>query len=147
MRLTDHFTIEEFAHTDLQDFKEKNLSEAHSHLGNILKVCDELEKIRKFFGAPVTITSGFRFPELNTAVKGSKTSQHTKGEAADFSVAGHADRKGLEFVFEWCRHNIVYGQLILETPENRTPWIHFGLPRPNRVPTALLWDGKEYRAA
>ena len=42
-----------------------------------------LQKIRDYFGAPVTINSGYRCAELNKKVGGVATSQHTKGQAAD----------------------------------------------------------------
>lgn len=137
--------MEEFAATTRDALAAKNLSEAHSHLANILLVCAELEKVRTFFGAPVIISSGFRCPELNALVGGSKSSQHMTGSAADFTVSGYGDWKGMGFVFEWCRNHLNYGQLILEAPAGRAPWIHLGLPRPGRPRTSYLWDGKVYR--
>ena len=42
-----------------------------------------LNPAREAYGAPIYITSGYRCPQLNAAVGGAATSQHTKGEAAD----------------------------------------------------------------
>jgi len=47
-----------------------------------------LQPIRSFYARPVRITSGYRCPELNEAVGGVKSSYHTKGLAADFTVPG-----------------------------------------------------------
>ena len=47
-----------------------------------------LQCIREHFGKAVTITSGYRTPEHNTEVGGSKSSQHLLGRAADIQVAG-----------------------------------------------------------
>ena len=47
-----------------------------------------LQAIREHFGKAVTITSGYRTGTHNTAVGGSKTSQHLLGKAADIQVAG-----------------------------------------------------------
>lgn len=47
-----------------------------------------LQCIREHFGKPVTITSGYRTPEHNAEVGGSKSSQHLLGRAADIRVAG-----------------------------------------------------------
>lgn len=43
-----------------------------------------LQRIRCALGRPMIITSGYRCPELNLAVGGVESSQHVKGEAADF---------------------------------------------------------------
>ena len=47
-----------------------------------------LQAIREHFGKPITITSGYRTGTHNTAVGGSKSSQHLLGKAADIQVAG-----------------------------------------------------------
>jgi uncharacterized protein YcbK (DUF882 family) len=41
------------------------------------------EPLRTYVGGPIKINSFFRSPELNTAIGGSKTSQHCKGQAMD----------------------------------------------------------------
>ena len=45
-----------------------------------------LQPLRDFLALAVLISSGFRCRELNIAVGGVDTSQHTKGEAADIYV-------------------------------------------------------------
>ena len=53
------------------------------------KLVEYLQKIRDHFGKPVTISSGYRCPQHNGATKNaSKTSRHTKGQAADIVVDG-----------------------------------------------------------
>lgn len=47
-----------------------------------------LQCIREHFGRPVHITSGYRTAAHNTAVGGSKSSQHLLGRAADLWVEG-----------------------------------------------------------
>ena len=42
-----------------------------------------LDPLREAWGAPIIVTSGYRSPALNRAVKGAPTSQHVLGEAAD----------------------------------------------------------------
>ncbi len=42
-----------------------------------------LQPVRDAIGKSLTVTSGYRSPALNAAVKGSKTSQHMAGQAAD----------------------------------------------------------------
>lgn len=46
-----------------------------------------LQAIREHFNKPITITSGYRTGTHNTAVGGSRSSQHLLGKAADIQVA------------------------------------------------------------
>lgn len=50
-----------------------------------------LDPARRMWGAPITVNSGYRCPELNRAVGGTPSSQHLRGEAADIT-AGSPDR-------------------------------------------------------
>lgn len=52
-----------------------------------------LEKIRKHFGAPVTITSAYRCPKHNKAVGGATSSYHARGQAADIVVRNVPSRE------------------------------------------------------
>jgi zinc D-Ala-D-Ala carboxypeptidase len=75
-----------------------------------------LQPIRDHFGSPIIITSGYRSPALNKAIRGSVNSQHSKGQAADFTVANKT-------LIETCRfinRNLIFDQLILEFDS----WIH-----------------------
>lgn len=62
---------------------------------SIKALVDEvLQPLRDAWGEPLAINSGYRCPEVNKAVGGVPTSQHTKGEAADvcpFGRNGHGD--------------------------------------------------------
>lgn len=51
-----------------------------------------LTQIRKHFGKPITITSGYRCPIHNRNVGGATGSRHGKGDAADIVVSGIAPR-------------------------------------------------------
>ena len=59
---------------------------------NLRKLCENtLEPLREALGVPVHVTSGFRTKELNDLLAhSSTTSQHMRGEAADFYV-GHTE--------------------------------------------------------
>ncbi len=77
-----------------------------------------LQPVRDHFGRPVIVTSGFRAPALNRAIGGSASSQHTLGEAADFTVAGVSNLQ----VARWIVANLPFDQLIYEFGEGG--WLH-----------------------
>ena len=47
-----------------------------------------LEKLRSRFNAPLRVSSGFRCPAHNKAIKGSTDSRHMHGDAADIRIDG-----------------------------------------------------------
>ncbi len=81
-----------------------------------------LQPVRDRFG-PVTVSSGYRSPELNVAVGGSPSSQHMRGEAADIEAPGVTNYA----LALWISENLAFDQLILE---HYTPgvfasgWVH-----------------------
>lgn len=83
---------------------------------NLLGSC-VLDHIRQHVGRPIIITSGYRCPEINKLVGGSNTSQHMKGQAADFYVSGYTPQQMRE-VFNWIIDTLVYDQLIFYPKKN-----------------------------
>lgn len=123
MRLSDNFWLSEF--TRSQTASRKGIDnipdqEAIDNLQNLCYNC--LQKIRDHFGKAIRISSGYRSPELNVAIGGSKTSSHCRGEAADFEIYGISNFK----LAEWCMNNLEFDQLILEYPGDdlNDGWIH-----------------------
>ena len=79
-----YFTIGEL--TNSATAKSLNVSNSPSLevVENLTRLIETiLDPLREAYGHPVTVTSGFRTPELNKILKGSPTSQHVRGEAAD----------------------------------------------------------------
>jgi len=82
-----------------------------------------LQPVRDHFGKGVKCNSGFRSPESNAAVGGSKTSDHCKGQAADIEIPGVANAE----LAQWIMDNLEYTQLILEFYTPGIPdsgWVH-----------------------
>ena len=78
------------------------------------------EPLREWVGAPIRVNSMFRSLELNTALKGSKTSSHMKGEAMDITSMG--GKSNLE-MFHWIKDNLEFDQLIWEFG-SEPKWLH-----------------------
>ena len=83
-----------------------------------------LDPIREDWGGPISVSSGYRCPELNAKVGGAKTSGHLYGYCADLQVKGDL-RKFSNFVIEWMKdHHMKWDQIIWEKCGNVT-WLHF----------------------
>lgn len=82
MKLTKHFTYEEMSHTDTgisNPLTEESII-------NLVYLCRKLEKVRKSFGKPIRINSGYRSPSVNKAVGGVTNSLHLTGRACDIAI-------------------------------------------------------------
>ena len=81
------------------------------------------EPLRDWVGGPIKINSFYRSPELNTAIGGSKTSQHCKGQARDIDdTLGRATNAEM---FHWIKENLNFDQMIWEFGDDDNPdWIH-----------------------
>ena len=79
----------------------------------------------------ISVTSGYRCNELNKAVKGSPTSSHLTGWAADLIPSNDQ----MEEFQDWITDAIEkydFDQLIFEQPINGiASWIHLGLKNKN----------------
>ncbi len=81
------------------------------------------DPIRRNFGRPLKVSSFYRCPELNRAVKGAANSQHMLGEAVD--IDGDPSGVSNSQIFAWVRKNLSFDQLIWEYGDNNDPaWVH-----------------------
>lgn len=104
------FTIAELCKSTTADRLGINNRCRQEHVTALTALVDNvLDPLRTWWGKPITVNSGYRCPELNAAVKGSKTSQHMKGEAADIDTG---DRQQNKLLFEYIRKNLPYDQLL-----------------------------------
>lgn len=82
---------------------------------NLIYYC--LQPARELLGAPMIITSGYRNPLVNRLVGGVNSSQHTKGQAADFTVSGITPSQIISIIKT---SKIEFDQLINEYDK----WVH-----------------------
>ena len=90
-------------------------------LENMMIVADAcFQPLREWYGKPIRINSFYRSPVLNKAIGGSKTSDHCFGRAIDMDTEEDNGK-----LFEWCKENLIYDQLIWEYGDSENPdWIH-----------------------
>lgn len=90
-----------------------------------------LDPLRKKYGKPIKVNSGYRCPKHNLAVGGATQSQHMKGEAADIAPMD-GDASELEKLVEIIKQNGKWDQIIVYPTFVHVSWKRFG---PNRKQT------------
>jgi hypothetical protein len=124
MNLSANFTLKELTKSDTATRLGLDNTPDDVALENLKTLCEKvLQPVRDHFGKSVTVNSGYRSPESNAAVGGSKTSDHCKGQAADIEIDGVPNPD----LAEWIQNNLDYTQLILEFYTQGQPnsgWVH-----------------------
>ena len=97
------------------------------------------EPLREWVGCPIRVNSMFRSLELNTALKGSKTSSHMKGEAMDITsmACGKENCKSNLDMFHWLKDNLEFDQLIWEFG-SEPKWLHVSYNKDNNRQQVLV---------
>jgi len=124
MQLTDNFSLAELCKSQTALRKDiDNLPKDPDIVSKMQTLAEKiLQPIRDKFG-PTVINSGYRCKKLNTAIGGSKKSQHCFGEAADVEVPTLSNRD----LAEWIKNTLDFDQLILEFYNGKDPrsgWVH-----------------------
>jgi len=100
------------------------------------------EPLRNYVAKPIKINSFFRSPDLNTAIGGSKTSQHCKGQAIDIDdTFGHMSNAQM---YHWIKDNLDFDQMIWEFGDDNNPnWVHVSYVSPEKNRNRCLKAYKE----
>jgi hypothetical protein len=125
MNLSPNFTLKELTRSDAATRLGLDNQPNDEALENLKLLCEKvLQPVRDHFGKSVTVNSGYRSPESNAAVGGSKTSDHCKGQACDLEIDGIPNPE----LAQWIMDNLDYTQLILEfyVPggDPNAGWVH-----------------------
>ena len=144
MQLSRNFKLSEFEKSQTATRKGIDNKAGSGEIKNLTDLCYEvLEPVRAKFDKPITITSGYRSEELCEAIGSKATSQHAKGQAADFEIAGVSNLE----VALWIQNNCDFDQLILEFWKDDDPnagWIHCSFNDGSNRKQVLTYDGKSY---
>lgn len=138
MNLTKNFTLAEFTRSATADRLGIKNAPPNALLGELTVTAKMLERIREMLKVPVIITSGYRCAELNAAVGGRTSSDHTQGHAADFIAPAFGTPTKVASFLGPMVEALEIGQLILEGIQGKQ-WVHVSTQKPakpiNRVIT------------
>lgn len=115
-----YFTIKELCKSSTAIQKRIANTPNSEIVNNLKQLVDQvLDPLRKRYGKPIKVNSGYRCEKLNKAVKGAANSQHIKGLAADITAGSAAENK---ILFQLVQElNLPFDQLI---DEKKFSWIH-----------------------
>ena len=122
MNLSQNFSLRELTKSQTAERKGISNEPTEEHIENLKLLCTNiLQPIRDEFGV-VSISSGYRSPELCEALGSKSTSQHARGQAADFECYSIDNNE----LFNWIVDNLEFDQAILEfyTGAPDSGWIH-----------------------
>lgn len=96
---------------------------------NLQRIAFFLDRLREYMGSAVIVTSGFRSPEVNARVGGSKTSAHLQGLAADIVPKSRTqeDFKRMLAYLDPLAELKAVDQIIVYRNGDTVKWIHVGL--------------------
>ena len=145
MKLTNNFTLEELTKSETALRRGLDNTPTVEVVENLKVLAEKvLQPVRDHFAKGVKVNSGYRAPEVNAAVGGSKTSDHCLGMAADIEIPGLPNAE----LAQWIEANLEYTQLILEFYTQGVPdsgWVHVSYDPANlkkQSLTAVKREGK-----
>lgn len=120
-QLSRYFTLEEMTISETAARRGIINRPTARAMENLKRLCALLDDVRDALGHPIIVTSGYRSPEVNAAVGGSKTSAHCQGLAVDFTCPGVGSP--LEVARKVAAIGLEFDQVIHEYGT----WVHLGL--------------------
>jgi zinc D-Ala-D-Ala carboxypeptidase len=143
MRLSPNFTLAELTVSETAARRGIDNTPTVEIIENLKRLAEALQEVRRLLGnKAILVSSGYRSPELNVAVGGSKNSDHCKGLAADFIAPSFGSPD--DVIKAIVASDIPYKQVIREFDR----WVHFAIPEQGEQPRkqALIIDRTGTRA-
>jgi hypothetical protein len=126
MKLSKNFSRAEIEHSNTAKRLDIKNEMSEKHLEHMQGLIDNLIQPMRDAIGPIRVTSGYRSPQLNRAIGGSRTSQHCKGQALDIQYwsGGKMNNK---IIYDWVlESDIEFDQMINEFDY---AWIHISLKK------------------
>lgn len=132
IQLSTHFTLYEMCKSSTAEKLGIENVPNCEQIVNLFRLSKELEIIRRKFGKPIIVNSGFRCPALNKAVGGVPNSDHLFGSAVDITSS---DNETLWQIIENLVYNrdprfgnivpLIHCRQIID--EKKLKWIHISV--------------------
>ena len=144
--ISEHISYKEGVYSNTATRRGIDNTPNDGQLSNMELIAENIfEPLRTYVGGPIKINSFFRSPDLNTAIGGSKTSQHCKGMAMD--IDDTFGRMTNAEMYHWVKEHLDFDQMIWEFGNDDNPnWVHISYVSPednrNRCLKAYRENGK-----
>ena len=126
MKLSENLMLSEVIRSESAKRRGIDNMPTAEHIANLKVLAEKIfQPIRENFRVPIHISSAYRSPELNRAVKGSSNSQHCTGEALDIDMDGSPHGVTNADVFHFIKNKLEFDQIIWEFGSATNPdWVH-----------------------
>ncbi len=126
MNLSKHLTLFEMTRSETAKRKGVSNEPTPEHIENMKVLAEKIfEPIRKNFGVPIYLSSGYRSAALNKKINGAKNSYHLYGMAMDLDQDGSKNGITNKEIFDFIKDNLLFTELIWEFGTNKNPdWVH-----------------------
>lgn len=131
---SDYFTLAELTKSETAARHKINNTPPATVIDNLQYGVDMvLDPLRRLYGQPIKINSGYRCPQLNKLVGGVTNSWHQEGNAADIHISNENEAK---VIFNWLKmlpsvdtalfeHSKTAQWLHVQWDKTRTPRHHY----------------------
>ena len=128
--ISDHISWKEASHSATAEKKDIENTPSEMAIQNMKKLAKNVfEPLREWASEPIKVNSFYRSPDLCDAIRSSRNSQHTKGQAIDIDATGDKTNADL---FHYIKDNLAFDQLIWEHGDSENPdWIHVSYVGPS----------------
>lgn len=135
-----YFTIAELCRSATAQAKGIDNTPTPQIVSNLQRLIDRvLDPVRKIYGKPIVVSSGYRSPALEAVISGAGASQHMTGCAADLQPTTGGS---LADIFKACVALNNFDQLIIEENEKGARWVHVSYST-NRRGQMLAYNYKD----
>jgi hypothetical protein len=137
MQLTQHFTLAELTASATAQRLGIDNAPPPELVPRLVRTAEMLERIRSTLGVPVIVTSGYRGREVNQAVGGVTSSDHTQGHAADIVAPRYGTPYEIAKALAPMVSVLQIGQIILEGVKGKQ-WVHVSTRVPDKPANRVI---------
>ena len=137
MQLTKHFDLAELTRSSVAQARGLSNEPPPELLPRLILTAEMLERIRSTLDTPVIVTSGYRSPQVNIAVGGATSSDHTQGHAADIVAPMFGTPYDIARRLAPLVSTLGIGQIILEGIKGKR-WVHVSTHTPEKAINRII---------